>query len=577
MSSILAVLTGVLLAAGDPVTAVSVVPNLTRTEVLVSIEGAVSYRAFNMEGPSRIVLDLINAQHALPQEDFLGINRGGVVAVRTSQYAEDIVRVVVELERTSAYVVEATDGTVRISIENESGQLADLDPWETRALLPSPAMLVNQAPVVALDQPTVQQASRRISISFDNTPIEDVLFTFSEFSGKSIVPGSAVVGTVTADIRDQAWDHALEVILASRALIAIEDANGIIRVAGIENLNQREAIEPLLTVPYRISYGTSSEMALATSQLISERGQVAEAPGTNTVIVTDIQRVHDAISGLIASLDIPTPQVMISAKIIFVNRTDLSELGVTYELKDSQGNQLNVVAPGFADLDGDGAGESVDIGTNVFTLGGNSVSALGNAGARIAAPSLRLLTSLVMGRHTLVNFIEALESSNLSDIQAAPSVTVADNQQARLQVGERTPIRVIDAAAGGAAGGGGFPTANVSFEETGIILEATPHITGGDHVLLTIHAERSAADVAESDIGLIFRTQNADTRVLVRDGETVVIGGLTVTELQEIRSGIPLLMNLPLLGGLFRTSTESQVQRDLMILVTPHIVRGNFN
>lgn len=574
MSSILAVLTGVLLAAGDSVTAVSIVPNLNRTEILVSVEGAVSYRAFSMEGPSRIVLDIMNARHALPQDDFLGINRGGVVAVRTSQYAEDIVRVVVELEHTTGYVVEASHGVVRISLESDSGYF---DPWETLELFSSPAMIVSQAPLVEEELSMVQQASPRISISFDNTPVEDVLFTFSEFSGKSIVAGSAVVGTVTADIRNQAWDDALEVILQSRGLIAIEDRNGIIRVDGIENLNQREAIEPLETVPYRISYGTSAEMALAIAQLISERGQVAEAPSSNTVIVTDIRRVHDAISGLIASLDVPTAQVMISAKIIFVNRTELAELGVTYELKDSQGNQLNVVAPGEADLDRDGETEQVDIGTNVFTLGGNSIAALGNAGARLAGPSLRLLTSLVIGRHTLINFIEALESSNLSDIQAAPSVMVADNQTARLQVGERTPIRVIDAAAGGPGGPGGFPTATVQFEETGIILEATPHITGGDHILLTIHAERSAADVAESDIGLIFRTQNADTRVLVRDGETVVIGGLTVTEFQEVRSGIPLLMDLPLIGGLFRTTTEAQIQRDLMILVTPHIVRGNFN
>ncbi len=573
MSSILAVLAGVLLTAGDPVTALSIVPNLNRTEVLVSVEGAVSYRAFSMEGPSRIVLDIMNAKHALPQEDFLGINRGGVVAVRTSQYAEDIVRVVVELEHTTGYVVEASDGAVRISLENNSGSF---DPWETLELFSSPAMIVNQAPVVVEELPMVQEVSRRISISFDNTPIDDVLFTFSEFSGKSIVAGSAVVGAVTADIRDQAWDDALEVILQSRGLIAIEDDNGIIRVDGIENMNTREAIEPLETVPYRISYGTSSEMALAIGLLITERGQVAEAPATNTVIVTDIRRVHDAISGLIVSLDVPIPQVMISAKIIFVNRTQLAELGVTYELKDSRGNQLNVIAPGEADLDRDGESEQVDIGTNVFTLGGNSIAALGNASARIASPSLRLLTSLVIGRHTLLNFIEALESSNLSDIQAAPSVTVADNQQARLQVGERTPIRVIDAAAGGAADGG-FPTATVQFEETGIILEATPHITGDDHILLTIHAERSAADVAESEIGLIFRTQNADTRVLVRDGETVVIGGLTVTELAEVRSGIPLLMDLPLIGRLFRVTTESQIQRDLMILVTPHIVRGDFN
>jgi type IV pilus assembly protein PilQ len=186
-----------------------------------------------------------------------------------------------------------------------------------------------------------------------------------------------------------------------------------------------------------------------------------------------------------------------------------------------------------------------------------------------------MLTSLVVGRHTLLNFITALESSNLSDIQAAPSVTVADNQQARLQVGERTPVRVIDAAAGG-GGEAGFPTATISFEDTGIILEVVPHITAGDYVLLTLHAERSSADAASTDIGLIFRTQNVDTRVLVRDGETVVMGGLTVTEHSEVRSGIPLLMDLPLLGGLFRTTAITDIQRDLMILVTPNIIQQDF-
>jgi type IV pilus assembly protein PilQ len=383
---------------------------------------------------------------------------------------------------------------------------------------------------------------------------------------------------VTADIRDQAWDDALEEILQSRALVAFESETGIIRIDAIQNQFDREAIEPLETVPYHINYGTSAEMAVAIAQLISARGQVAEAQGANTVIVTDIRRVHDAISRLIGELDIATPQIMIAAKIIFVNRTELSELGITYDLKDSQGNQLNTLSPGLADLVGDGVDGLVEVpvGTNVFSLGGNSLAALGNADFNIAAPTLRMLTSLVVGRHTLLNFITALESSNLSDIQAAPSVTVADNQLARLQVGERTPVRIIDAAAGGAGGEQGFPTATVSFEETGIILEVTPHITAGDHVLLTLRAERSAADLASTDIGLIFRTQNVTTRVLVRDGETTTIAGLTVTERSEVRSGIPLLMNLPILGGLFRTTSESEIQRDLMILVTPHIVQRDF-
>ena len=119
-------------------------------------------------------------------------------------------------------------------------------------------------------------------------------------------------------------------------------------------------------------------------------------------------------------------------------------------------------------------------------------------------------------------------------------------------------------------------SSTVSFEDTGIILIATPHVTGGNHVLMTLHVERSAAELAESDVGLLFRTQNVDTQVLVRDGETVVMGGLTVTERSDVRSGIPLLMNLPLLGGLFRTTSESVIQRDLMILITPNIVQGDF-
>ena len=571
MTSILTLLIGLLLPASELVTGLSVVPNLNRTEILVSVDGSVSYRSFTLETPARIVVDLMNAKHALSQEDFLDIDRGGVLSVRTSQYADDIVRVVVDLEAMTEYTILESSGAVRILLNNRVG---DFDPWESPRLSFNPEFVATAAPFV--EDVAQAQEIQRITVAFFDTPIDDVLFTFAEFSDKSIVSGTDVAGiVVTADIRDQLWDDALAEILQSRGLIAVESETGIIRVDAITNIFDREAIEPLVTVPYRISYLTSAEVAVGISQLISERGQVAEAQAANSVIVTDIARVHAAIRALITELDVPTPQIMIQAKIIFVNRTDLTALGVSYDLKDSQGNQLNVLAPGAADLDGDGIIEDVPIGTNVFSLGGNSIAAIGNAETEIPNPTLRMLTSLVMGRHTLINFITALETSNLSDIEASPSVTVADNQTARIQVGERTPIRIIDAAAGG-AGDGAFPTATVQLEETGIILEATPHITGGDQILLTLSVERSAADAADSDIGLIFRTQNVDTRVLVQDGETVVMGGLTVTERSDVRSGIPLLMDLPLIGALFRVTTETVIQRDLMILVTPHIVERTF-
>jgi type IV pilus assembly protein PilQ len=263
-----------------------------------------------------------------------------------------------------------------------------------------------------------------------------------------------------------------------------------------------------------------------------------------------------------------------------VNRTDLQEFGVTYDFKDSRGNQLNQLTPGGIDLDGDGridpdpsGDEFVAVGTNVISLGGNSIAALGNANQRVVGPSLQLLTSLILGRHTLIAFVEALQSVNLSDVQASPQVTVLDNRQARILVGERTPIRVIDAAGGQAGQGGQFAQATVQIEETGIILEVTPHVTAGNLIWMDLRAERSGLEIAEADIGFIFNTQLANTHVLVADGETVVIGGLTVTERTEVRAGIPLLQSLPLVGRFFRLTREQRTQRDLMILVTPQINR----
>ena len=601
MTSFLSLLAGLLMAVGGPVTGLSVQPAPERTEVLIAVQGQAEYRDFTMEAPNRLVVDLMGARHALPQENFLDIHRGGVRAIRTSQYSEDIVRLVIELDRLVGYQILRTPGEIRVVLENDAGTF---QPWNAAESGPrvraggnGQELAAQPLPVSSTD-PFPQVAAQRITVTFSNAPISEVLFTFAEFANRSIIPGAEVTTQVSAEIRDQPWDQALEAILTAHGLVAQELESGIIRVENLENITQRERMEPYQTRVFQINYARASELQTAVEALLTQSGggqggagrmggRVAVGESTNTLVVTDVKRVLDRVEGLVEELDRETPQVAINAKIIFVNRTDLSDFGVTYDLKDSEGNQLNVITPGAVDQDGDGVielpDEQVDIGTDVVSLGGSSIAALGNARARIPNPNMSLLTSLIVGRHTLVNFIEALESVNLSDIQAAPNVTVMDNQEARILVGEETPIRVIDVAAAGAGGGGAggqgttFPTAQVETRETGIILQATPHVTASRKILLQLHAERSAAIPAESDAGFIFQTQEADSRVLVDDGETVVIGGLTVTEKSEVRSGIPLLMDIPVLGRLFRVTRESTNQRDLMILVTPTIVRGEWD
>ena len=136
-------------------------------------------------------------------------------------------------------------------------------------------------------------------------------------------------------------------------------------------------------------------------------------------------------------------------------------------------------------------------------------------------------------------------------------------------MGEETPIRVIDAAGGGGAGGA---RANVTFKETGIILNVTPRIAPNRQVEMTINAEQSQLQAAAADLGFTFLKRQATTNLLVNDGETAVLGGLTITQVTTSRSGIPFLVDLPFVGRLFGESRSNESKQDLLILITPHIV-----
>ena len=213
--------------------------------------------------------------------------------------------------------------------------------------------------------------------------------------------------------------------------------------------------------------------------------------------------------------------------------------------------------------------ENFDPNDIIVDLGGNSLSALGNAGQEVVNPALQLIFSTALGNFDLTTFLQALQRVELADLQAEPLITTLDNRQAEILVGDRIPIRVIDLSSPAA---GNVPRATVRFEETGISLRVTPHVTANRQVLLDVHAERSSVQPASVDIGFTFQTQEADNQILVSDGETAVVGGLTVTEVTVTKSGIPFLVDLPLLGKLFGFTQQRENRRDLLILITPHII-----
>ena len=583
------------------VTTLSVVPATGKAEVVIGVDNSVDVVDFTLTGPHRVVLDLSGATLGMPPHFYDKVARGGVVNVRVAQYRKDVVRVVIELDARREYQVARTEREVRVSVSGEGTEFAAWHaasgaPAATVTSVATTAEVLQVAPSV-VRKTTLEQKSNapmrapqqstqpRITVTYQDADIRDVLAAFAAFSGRTIVVGQNVGGTVTAEIRDQPWDVALQAILQANGLAAAEDPNtGIITVDSYQNILAKQSSEPLATQLVSVNYANAGSLVPTIQGLLSKdcaaatpqgantpqtsgpgcivRGSVTADTATNTLIITEVpSRMADVIA-YVNALDIRTPQVAIKAKIIFVNRSDTEEMGISYDLgtADQFSNQLvQRVDP----LTGQRYVPTVD----QISIGGEVLSGVANARRAFrATAALDLIYSTTIGKYNLTAFLDALQEVRLADVQAEPNIVTLDNRAASILVGEETPIRVVDATSGAGA------RANVQFKESGIRLDVTPHITNNRQILMSLHAEQSALQPAAADIGFTFTKRRADTQLLVNDGETAVIGGLTLTDVTTAKSGIPFLVDLPIIGRLFGETRTREVKQDLLILITPHIV-----
>jgi type IV pilus assembly protein PilQ len=557
------------------VTAVSLAPSAGKAEVVITVRGAVDVRDFALASPDRLVLDVVGAKlsDAAPAV-YDGVKRGGVLNLRYSQFRPDIVRIVIDLDGPKTYEVGRQGESIKIAFGADQGFQA----WSS--VVAHQELVADEAPAmvkpVAGKRPevapsmlnaravSVGRAEPRITVTWDRASIADVVAGFAAFSGRTIIIGKDVKGEVTAEVKNQPWPMAFQAILASQGLSAQEMSGGIIRVDAPGVLSALDSLEPLETSVVRINYAHAGSLEKTIESILTKgRGRVVADTGSNSLIITDTRTRVANVTDFVRGLDIRTPQLSIQAKIIFVDRTDIEELGIKYDLGDR--NQFFNKLVQRTDPSGSPFSRTV----NVVNLGGNSVSAIGNADATITGSALDLIYSTSIGGFSLTTFLSALERTELADIQAEPVISTLDNREADILVGEETPVRVIDASSSGA---NGTARANVQFKETGIRLTVTPHVTNNRQILMKLHTERSALQLlAAADLGFVFQKQKADNQLLVNDGETAVIGGLTVTEVTKNRSGIPLLGGLPIVGKLFSFTKEQESRRDLIILVTPRI------
>jgi type IV pilus assembly protein PilQ len=578
----------------------------------------VEVQDFTLSNPARLVVDLTGVRLSGRATLYDGHNRGGIKNVRYAQFRPGVVRVVIDLDVLKDYQIKRSDKEIRIELATDR---ATFDVWSSRAVASAPAapsaaepdagVMMAAAPMpapmsgfqsapmsassfggeaIGIDTYLAAHAAEgaqspapRITVRWDDADIEDVVAGFAAFSGRTIVVGKDVKSKVTAEIKNQPWDLAFAAVLESQGLTYQVLEGGIINVLNKADYARADSTVPVETRLVRVNYAKAASLVPAVQSIVSTgRGRVVADTSHNALVITDTRNRINDVEQFVRGLDIRTPQVSIQAKIIFVDRTDIENIGVKYDL-GSQTQFFNSLVqrpiqstaqPGGNNQNGVPTGtiptEFYTPDQTIVDLGGNSLSATGNASQAVINPALNLIFSTAIGNFDLTAFLQALQSLSLDDIQAEPTITTLDNRPAQILVGDRVPIRVIDASAG--AGVVNAPRATVSFEQTGINLRVTPHVTANRQILMEVHAERSNVVPASVDLGFTFQTQQADNQILVSDGETAVIGGLTVTEVTVSKTGIPFLIDLPIVGKLFGFTSQQETRRDLLILITPHII-----
>ena len=571
------------------------------------------------EGPTRLELDLPNASSALPS--VVPVSGGPVERVRLGLNPKTplATHVVLELNRRVAYRLEhganghelalvfddstapaasapvavpvrvmaaaapvsapattsAAPGAPRataITLPVPSGQSMALSATQTPQAITPPVPAPIPAPVLTQCSEMKQYTGNPVSLDFQNADLRAVLRAFADISGLNVVIDPGVQGSVDVALRDVPWDQALALILRANKLDCAVDG-GIVRVATTdvfraETKERKDKVDAaaeageLEVLTRALSYAKAEEVAALAKTLLSQRGQIQTDPRTNTIIINDLpERIRKA-TALLATLDQPQPQVEIEARIVQTTREFARTLGVQWGVgaraSQALGNTLPLAFPNQASVTGRTGGSQGPAGQPE-----DATSTLVNLGVQGATSALGLALGSVNGALNLDVALSALERQGQGRLLSTPRVATQNNVEAEITQGVQVPIQTV-----------ANNTVTVTFKDAALTLKVTPQITAANTVIMRISVENAAPDYSRSVNNIPpIDTQRAVTQVLVTNGETTVIGGIYVSREQSSQDRTPGLHRIPLLGWLFKRDGVTDESRELLIFITPRIVR----
>jgi len=431
---------------------------------------------------------------------------------------------------------------------------------------------------------TKEYEGQRLTLNFQDIETRAVLQLLAETSGRNIVVSDTVQGNVTLRLRNVPWDQALDIVMTTKGLDMRENGNVII-VAPAEEIVARETadlearaaileLEPLYSEFIQVNYAKSSNLATLIgggSGLLSERGSVGIDDRTNTLLVQDTAERLQDIRRLVRTLDVPIRQVLIESRIVVVNDDFSRELGVRFGFTGVAENGTD----GLYSVTGTSAGSDTIVGSaldnlnntgTAFPIALPGISDRYNVNVPIANPAGSLALAILDSDYIVDLELTALQAEGRGEIVSTPRVITANQKEARIEQGVEIPYQ--ESASSGAT--------TTQFKKAVLSLTVTPQITPDDNIIMDLLVNKDSVGqlTPSAQGGLVpsIDTRSIQTQVLVRDGQTVVLGGIYETERRETVSKVPFLGDIPGVGVLFRSTSNTTNKAELLIFVTPRIL-----
>ncbi len=420
----------------------------------------------------------------------------------------------------------------------------------------------------------------KLSLNFQDIEVRAVLQLIADFTGLNMVASDTVTGNLTLRLKNVPWDQALEIILRTKGLAMRQEGNVILvapseEVAArekmeLESQRQLEDLEAIRTELIQVNYAKATELVGLLSDgegLLSARGKVSVDERTNTLLVSDIGEKRENIRELIGRLDVPIRQVMIDSRIVIASSNFSRDLGARFGVTnvDRQGDNLFMTSGSSRAVGATMVGSALDSsinGVQVPTGDGNYTDRLNVNMPVSAANAGRFALSILSGGSLLDLEISALQAEGRGEVVSSPRVVTSNGKEALIEQGTEIPYR--EASSSGAA--------TISFKKAVLSLTVTPQITPDDRVLMDLRVSKDSVGQVFSGVPSID-TKEVRSQVLVNNGDTVVLGGVYEQTSVEGVSKVPFLGDLPILGALFRNTSKQEDKVELLIFVTPKILK----